>query len=90
MTDCRKFRVEGRVQGVWFRESTRRQAEQLGIRGYAVNRADGSVEVLACGSSESLDRLADWLQQGPPMAQVRQVTAQAFEGECPQGFSTDG
>jgi acylphosphatase len=90
MTDCRKFRVEGRVQGVWFRESTRRQAEQLRIRGYAVNRADGSVEVLACGLPESLDRLAVWLHQGPPMAQVRAVTAQKFEGECPQGFTTGG
>jgi acylphosphatase len=90
MTDCRKFRVEGRVQGVWFRESTRRQAEQLGIMGYAVNRADGSVEVLACGQPESLDRLAKWLHQGPPMAQVKAVTVSEFDGECPQGFATGG
>jgi acylphosphatase len=88
MSQCRKFRVEGRVQGVWFRESTRKQAETLGIRGYAINRADGSVEVLACGEPEALDRLAGWLRQGPPMAQVRAVTGLDFEGDCPVGFST--
>ena len=61
MTQCRKFRIEGRVQGVWFRESTRKQAEPLGICGYAVNLPDGSVEVLACGEPEALDRLERWL-----------------------------
>jgi acylphosphatase len=88
MTVCRKFRVEGRVQGVWFRESTRQQAVPLGIAGHAVNCADGSVEVLACGESEALDQLARWLQQGPPMARVTSVTASAYEGDCPQGFTT--
>ena len=88
MSECRKFRVEGRVQGVWFRESTRRQATKLGINGYAVNCPDGSVEVLACGLHEALDALADWLGQGPPMAQVSSVTATACDVECPDGFST--
>ena len=88
MIECRKFRVEGRVQGVWFRESTRQQAESLGIRGHAVNCADGSVEVLACGQPEALARLAEWLQQGPPLAQVRSVTASEFDGQPPGGFVT--
>ena len=57
VNQCRKFRVEGRVQGVWFRESTRKQADRLGICGYAINRGDGSVEVLACGESEALTSL---------------------------------
>jgi len=90
MTECRKFRVEGRVQGVWFRESTRKQAQQLGIRGHALNLPDGSVEVLACGLPESLDGLAGWLHQGPPMARVTAVKAQEVEEECPQGFTTGG
>jgi acylphosphatase len=88
MNECRKFRVEGRVQGVWFRESTRQQAERLGITGHAVNCRDGSVEVLACGESAALDRLAEWLRQGPPMAQVRSVSATPHDGECPERFST--
>jgi acylphosphatase len=88
MIDCRKFRVEGRVQGVWFRESTRQQAERLGIRGYAVNRPDGSVEVLACGEAAALDALAGWLGNGPPLARVRAVTPLAHDGACPEGFTT--
>lgn len=88
MTECRKFRVEGRVQGVWFRESTRRQAESLGVTGYAINCPDGSVEVLACGKPEALGALAEWLQQGPPMAQVSSVTAAAYAGGRPERFST--
>ena len=87
MTDCRNFRVEGRVQGVWFRESTRRQAERLELSGHAVNLPDGSVEVLACGAPDDLAKLAEWLQHGPPLARVASVTASAHEGDCPDGFS---
>jgi acylphosphatase len=86
--ECRKFRVEGRVQGVWFRESTRQQAGRLGIRGYAVNRSDGSVEVLACGDRQALDVLADWLAKGPRLARVQKVTAERYDGDCPAGFTT--
>ena len=90
MKECRKFRVKGRVQGVWFRESTRQQASGLGIKGYAINLPDGSVEeVLACGKPDALGRLAEWLHQGPPLAQVRAVTESDFDGDCPNGFSTD-
>ena len=88
MNECRKFRVEGLVQGVWFRESTRQQADRLKIRGYAINCPDGSVEVLACGEAEALDNLAEWLRHGPPMSQVRSVTDTAFDGDCPERFST--
>ena len=88
VSECRKFRVEGRVQGVWFRESTRQQADRFGITGYAVNCPDGSVEVLACGEPEALASLGDWLRRGPPMAQVQSVTEMVFDGECPDRFST--
>jgi acylphosphatase len=83
---CRLYRVEGRVQGVWFRESTRREAEPLGITGYARNMGDGSVEVLACGQPGALDRLDQWLRQGPPMARVDQVGWIETAKECPQSF----
>ena len=88
MSECRKFRVEGRVQGVWFRESTREQADRLGLRGYAVNLSDGSVEVLACGERRALDTLAGWLREGPRLARVRAVTAEPYESDCPEGFTT--
>ena len=88
MNECRKFRVEGRVQGVWFRESTRQEADRLGITGYAINMADGSVEVLACGDPEMLKRLSRWLHRGPPLADVTSVSESGFEGECPGRFST--
>jgi len=85
---CRLFRIEGRVQGVWFRESTRREANALGITGYARNMTDGTVQVLACGEPESMDQLAEWLKQGPPMAQVTAVEWRVMESECPESFVT--
>jgi len=88
MSKCRKYRVEGRVQGVWFRESTRQQADRLGINGYAINCPDGSVEVLACGEPEALDSLAEWLRHGPPMAQVNSVISANSNVDCPEHFST--
>jgi len=86
--ECRLFRIEGRVQGVWFRESTRREAQPLGITGYAKNMADGSVEVLACGQPEALTRLTEWLKQGPPMATVEQVDWIVTAKQCPDSFVT--
>lgn len=88
MGECRKFRVEGRVQGVWFRESTRQQAERLGLTGQAINCADGSVEVVACGAPEALEALVCWLHEGPPMAEVCSVDSSPYDGDCPGRFST--
>jgi acylphosphatase len=61
------------VQGVFFRDSTREQADKHGLTGYANNLPDGSVEVLACGTDHALDRMAHWLKSGPPMASVAGV-----------------
>lgn len=68
-----RFLVSGHVQGVFFRASTREQALQLRLRGYARNLADGRVEVLAVGDADAIDALARWLQEGPPMARVDAV-----------------
>lgn len=68
-----RFVVSGRVQGVWYRASTREQALRLGLRGSANNLADGSVEVIAVGSADALAELERWLWQGPPMAEVVRV-----------------
>ena len=72
-TEARLFTVHGRVQGVWFRDSTRREAQRLGITGHAINLADGNVEVLAQGAAAALAELEQWLHVGPPVARVTRV-----------------
>lgn len=85
--ECRHFRVTGRVQGVFFRDSTRQVAQSLRLTGYARNLPDGSVEVLACGARESLDRLETWLHSGPPHAKVAGVEAAAVDVAKPPSFT---
>lgn len=87
---CRRFTVTGRVQGVFFRDSTRRKAESLGLTGYAKNRPDGSVEVLACGAVEALDELGEWLREGPRMAAVAGVQVMPVEDADPPRDFTIG
>ena len=83
-----RFIVSGKVQGVWFRASTREQALRLGLRGSANNRADGSVEVVVFGSSETVDELERWLWQGPPLAVVVRVDrAEIVLASPPPGFT---
>lgn len=81
-----RFLVSGKVQGVFFRASTRDQAQRLALRGHAVNLDDGRVEVLAAGDADALDALERWLWQGPPMARVERVLREAFPGEVEPGF----
>ena len=88
MAFCRLFLVSGRVQGVFFRDSTRRVAESLGLTGHAINLPDGNVEVLACGDLVALEQLADWLREGPRMARVEKVSAGDVDVEPPAGFRT--
>lgn len=73
LPEARRFTIKGRVQGVWFRDSTRREAQRLHITGYARNLSDGNVEVSAFGTAAALDELARWLRRGPPMARVNEV-----------------
>jgi acylphosphatase len=69
----RGFRIYGRVQGVYFRHSTRIEAERLGVRGIARNLADGSVEVVVQGESAAVLSLYEWLKLGPVQARVDAV-----------------
>ena len=64
---------------MWFRDSTRSEAQALGVTGYAMNLANGDVEVLGCGTRDALDRLHAWLCQGPPLAAVRAVTVKTVD-----------
>ncbi|MBA7632968.1 Acylphosphatase [subsurface metagenome] len=65
--------IEGRVQGVFFRDSTRREAIELGLCGWVKNRFDGSVEVVAEGPKEKVETLIAWCHHGPPIARVTKV-----------------
>ena len=71
---CRvRLRVTGRVQGVWFREATRVEAERLGVRGWVRNCADGSVEAVLEGPAGAVEELEKWCQHGPSGARVVRV-----------------
>ncbi|WP_435947791.1 acylphosphatase [Dryocola sp. BD586] len=63
---CTLAWVHGMVQGVGFRYSTQHEAQKLGLTGYVRNMDDGSVEVLACGESQRVEQLVDWLKAGGP------------------------
>lgn len=67
---CRHLLVRGRVQGVGFRRSTRRAAEELGLAGWVQNLPDGRVEVLVEGEAAVLERFLAWIRRGPPAARV--------------------
>ncbi|MGH8144962.1 MAG: acylphosphatase [Rhodanobacteraceae bacterium] len=85
---CARFMVTGKVQGVFFRASTREQALRLGLTGYAKNLADGRVEVVASGGAEALSELDGWLYHGPPSARVESVRREALPEQTLRGFVT--
>ena len=86
MVSARQFTIKGRVQGVFFRDSTRRVAVSLGLSGYAINLDNGDVEVLACGETAAIDELAAWLRDGPRMAEVSAVIARETTLRESSGF----
>ena len=84
--EARLFTVQGRVQGVWFRDSTRREAQRLGINGHAINLANGDVEVLAVGPVDALRELEAWLHVGPPIADVKRLDVTRIDVVEVSGF----
>jgi len=84
-TICRHYHVFGRVQGVWYRSSTRDRARQLGLSGWVRNCEDGSVEAVACGPPESLDAFKSWLRQGPSAARVDRIEEAEARDPPPEG-----
>ena len=62
--------ARGRVQGVWFRESMRREAARLGVAGWVRNRADGSVEAVVQGTAQAVAAVEQWARRGPEAAEV--------------------
>ena len=84
---CIRLIVRGRVQGVWYRGSAREEAQRLGLRGWARNRADGSVEILAKGPPAAIERFVAWSHEGPPLARVTSVERE--EHAVPAGDAAD-
>lgn len=71
--------VSGKVQGVYYRQSAKQKALELGISGTVQNLRDGSVLLIATGATEQLNKLVDWCRQGPPAAKVTGVQVQEEE-----------
>ncbi|MFA9271038.1 MAG: acylphosphatase [Baekduiaceae bacterium] len=70
---ARRVVVRGRVQGVWFRQSTLREGERLGVDGWVRNRADGTVEAWAQGEPDAVAAFVAYCGEGPPRAEVTAV-----------------
>ena len=82
-----RLRIHGRVQGVWFRESTRREAERHGVAGWVANRPDGSVEAVLEGASDAVAAVSAWARAGPPGARVERVEETSEEPQGADGFA---
>ena len=81
--------VEGQVQGVFFRDSTRQHADQLGLKGWVKNLPDGRVEALFVGDKSACEKVLDYVKEGPPLATVERVKHEWAEmpgGEVPSRF----
>jgi acylphosphatase len=79
-----RLAIRGHVQGVWFRESMRREAERLGVRGWVRNRNDASVEAVVQGTRGAVDAIVDWSRRGPERAHVTEVEIAPAEGRFAQ------
>jgi acylphosphatase len=80
--------VSGRVQGVWFRESCRREAQRLGVKGWVRNRPDRTVEIEAEGERDRVDALLAWAREGPPLAVVTGIELEDLDPTGATGFRT--
>jgi acylphosphatase len=74
-----KIRIYGKVQGVFYRASTKEKADELGLKGFVRNEPDGSVYAEAEGTNEQLDKLINWCRQGPVGAKVVDVNCERGE-----------
>ena len=79
-TTTQRLVIAGRVQGVWFRESMRQEAERRGVAGWVRNRSDGTVEAVVHGAEEAVEAMVAWAHQGPPKARVTAVAVELGEG----------
>lgn len=83
---CFHVFVTGRVQGVGYRDWTRKQAEEIGLTGWVRNTEDGRVEALVCGSDTAVATLLERMRRGPLLAHVESVDAEKSKTETFSGF----
>ena len=83
----RRVRITGRVQGVFFRDSCRREAQTRGVAGWVTNRPDGSVEAVFEGAAEAVEELISWCRRGPTSARVDEVEVTDEQPEGASGFA---
>lgn len=83
MTERRRVIAHGRVQGVFFRDSTRRLAQSRGVAGWVRNRSDGTVEAVFEGERDAVDSMLDAVRRGPGHAQVSELEVSE---EAPEGL----
>ena len=86
MTEARRVRVTGRVQGVFFRVWTAEEARTLGLSGWVRNCSDRSVEAHVEGGADQIDEMLDLLREGPPDARVDKVESSVADPEGHRGF----
>ncbi|NJA04345.1 acylphosphatase [Methylococcaceae bacterium WWC4] len=79
MKDCLHIIVKGRVQGVYFRAYTQKQAVKLNLSGFVRNLSDGSVEIVASGHPDDLQKLVAWCHKGPLLAKVAELVVNAHQ-----------
>ena len=72
--------IHGHVQGVWFRDSMRREAGRLGVTGWVRNRPDGAVEAVVQGDPAAVEAIVLWAHRGPPSARVDKVDGESAGG----------
>ncbi len=82
---ARRYRIEGQVQGVGYRQAMQYEAERLGLTGWVRNRHDDSVEAVAYGNEAALAQFIAWASRGPSLAKVTQV--RVTEAVCPENHS---
>lgn len=82
-----RARVEGRVQGVWYRSWTVQRAQELGLNGWVRNRTDGTVEALFSGSEEAVEAMLRDLNDGPSAARVTRVVTKPADAPDGRGFN---
>ncbi|WP_114952733.1 acylphosphatase [Sphingosinicella terrae] len=84
---AKRLRIHGRVQGVFYRAWTVETARGLGLAGWVRNRADGTVELVARGEAEAIERLIALCREGPPAARVERIVVEAAPDEpAPEPF----
>jgi acylphosphatase len=86
MLTTKRWRIHGRVQGVWYRQSTSEKAREYKLGGWVRNCADGSVELQVCGADSDIVMMEQWCRRGPTLAHVTQIEELAPEANCIPGM----